>query len=147
MSYTFDVQENSLSVANVAANMAAVIVDVALRSRTLRRTRTRKQGSALGRTFRHRNRRSVKDIYNELGEVYFRRAYRMMYRTFLSLSKELCPYIMLASGQKGTARYVSNGPVPPDVQLSCALRWIAGGFPYDIMTTYGIGHHTDTINS
>ncbi len=74
MSYTLDVQENSLSVANVAANMAAVIVDVALRRRTLRRTRMRKQGSALGRTFRHRNRRSVKDIYNELGEVYFRRA-------------------------------------------------------------------------
>jgi hypothetical protein len=54
---------------------------------------------------------------------------------------------MQASGQKGTTRYVPNGPISPDhhVRLACAIRWFAGGSPYDIMTTYGIGH-TDTIN-
>jgi hypothetical protein len=70
----------------------------------------------------------------------------MKNRTFLSLAKELCPYIMQASGQEGTARYVPNGPISPDVRLACAIHWFAGGSPYDIMTTYGIGH-TDTINS
>jgi hypothetical protein len=99
VSYSLDLQENSMSVANVATNMAAVIVDVALRRRSLlKRARMRSQGSTPGRMFRQRNRRSFKDIYNELGEVYFRRAYRMKYRTFLSLAKELCPYIMQASG-------------------------------------------------
>jgi hypothetical protein len=61
----------------------------------------------------------------------------MKYRTFLSLAKELCPYIMQqASGQKGTARYyVPNGPISPDVRLACAICWFAGGSPNDIITT------------
>ena len=70
----------------------------------------------------------------------------MKYRTFLNLAKELCPSIMQASGQKGTARYVPNGQISPDVLLACAICWFAGDSPYDIMTTYGIGH-TDTNNS
>jgi hypothetical protein len=59
----------------------------------------------------------------------------MKYRTFLNLAKELCPSIMQASGQKGTARYVPNGPISPDVLLACAICWFAGDSPYDIMTT------------
>jgi hypothetical protein len=52
VSYSLDVQENLMSVANVAANMAAVIVDVALRRRSLlKRARMRSHGSAPGRTF------------------------------------------------------------------------------------------------
>lgn len=110
--------------------------------------RTRmKGGTQPGRTFRKRQRRSVKDIYNELGDTYFRRAYRMQYRTFKRLARELRPGIVDASGKKGiTSRYASNGQIAPDVRLACALRWFAGGSPYDIMTTYGISH-TDTINS
>ena len=85
--------------------------------------------------------------YNELGPMYFRRAYRMQYSTFKALADELCPYIIDASGQKGgPKRCVPNGPILPDVRLACAIRWFAGGSAYDLMMTYGIGH-SDTIRS
>ena len=99
MSYVNDLEYLS-SVANVVANVAAVVVDVAIRRRRLRTRRTKK-GSVPGRVFQQRKRRSVRDIYKELGKVYFRRAYRMKYRTFTSLANELRPYIIQASGQKG----------------------------------------------
>jgi hypothetical protein len=131
------------SVANVVANATAVIVERVLRQRHQQsRTRMRNQGgSAPGRTFRRRYRRSVQDIYEELGEVYFRRAYRMKYSSFMSLAAELRPYIITASRQKGTAQYVPNGRISPHVRLACAIRWFAGGSAHHIlMTTYGIGH-------
>jgi len=144
MSHVNDLEYLS-SVTNVVANVAAVVVDVAIRRRRLRTRRTKK-GSVPGRVFQQRKRRSVRDIYKELGKVYFRRAYRMKYRTFTSLANELRPYIIQASGQKGGAPYIPNGPISPDVRLACAIRWFAGGSVYDIITTYGIGH-TDTTNS
>ena len=72
---------------------------------------------------------------------------RMKYRTFLSLAKELRPYIIQAPGQMvlqytfhmDSSHQMSNLRVP-------AICWFAGGSPYDIMITYGIGY-TDTINS
>ena len=33
-----------------------------------------------------------------------------------------------------------NGPVSTSVRLACALRYFAGGSPYDIMAKYGISH-------
>ena len=123
---------------NIIANVAGVVAEnVAL---------SHHRGLQRGRTILERNRRSVKDIYRQLGKVYFRRAYRMKYSTFVRLASVLRPYIIAASGKKGTTRYIPNGPILPDVRLACAIRWFAGGSPYDIMTTYGIGH-TDTMNS
>ncbi len=143
MSYSLDA-----SVANVVANATAVIAERLLRQRRQQsRRRMRNQGgSAPGRTFRRRYRRSVQVIYEELGDVYFRWAYRLKYSTFMSLATELRLYIIAASHQKGTAWYVPNGRTSPDVWLACSTRWFAGGSTYDIMTTYGIGH-CDTINS
>ncbi len=31
-----------------------------------------------------------------------------------------------------------NGPISTSIQLACALRYFAGGLPYDIMAKYGI---------
>ena len=70
----------------------------------------------------------------------------MTCKTFKCLAALLCPYINAACDKKGTARFCWNGQISPDVQLAFALRWFAGGLPYDIMTTYGISH-TDTIYS
>jgi hypothetical protein len=100
---------------------------------------------------RPRKRRSVADVYQELGDVYFRRAYRMKYNTFKRLASMLHPLIIAASGKSEEVssqnyRYIPNGPISTDVRLACALRWFAGGSIYDIMTTYGIGH-TETTNS
>ena len=35
---------------------------------------------------------------------------------------------------------IPNGPVTTSVRLACALRYIAGGSPYDIMSVYGVSH-------
>jgi hypothetical protein len=84
--------ENSSSVASIVSNVAAIIVDVAIRRCRAGQQRTN-HGSIPGRTFRQRKRRSVQGIYKELGKVYFRRAYQMNYRTFKRLAVELHPYI------------------------------------------------------
>ncbi len=140
--------ENSFRVCSVVANIAAVLVDLQVRKVQGRRLRMRNRTRSLRtRHFRVRKRRSVEEIYNELGPMYFRRAYRMQYSTFKALADELRPYIILACGQKGgPKRFIPNGPISPDVRLACAIRWFSGGSAYDLMTTYGIGH-SDTIRS
>ena len=35
---------------------------------------------------------------------------------------------------------IPNGPVCMSVRLACALRYFAGGSPYDIMSVYGVSH-------
>jgi DDE superfamily endonuclease len=148
-SYTSDLlQHSAVSVANVIANVTALVVTKAIRRRALqmRMQRVMRLGSLPGRTFQPRTRRSVHDIHKELGEGYFRRAYRMKFSTFKRLANGLRKYIEGATGQVGRPRYAPNGPISPDVRLACAIRWFAGGSVYDIMTTYGIGH-TDAMNS
>ena len=142
------IHEQSSSVVNIVAHAAAIIAHGLVRRRRRRqRTRRTNLGSMTGRTFRKRQRRSVQDIYDQLGDVYFRRAYRMKFRTFQRLAEILHPYIIAASGKKqDSSNYLPNGRISTDVRLACAIRWFAGGSVYDIMTTYGISH-TDAINS
>jgi hypothetical protein len=105
------------------------------------------KGSAIGRRFFKRKRKQVATIYKELGDIYFRRAYRMSYCTFKQLASMLSPLITAYSGIKiDSTNNVPNGRITPEVRLACALRWFSGGSVYDIMTTYGISH-TETINS
>ena len=129
-------QEHSSSVANLVANVAAVVVGSAVSRRVGWERRRRRQrtnrGSVTGRlSFRKRTRRSVKDVFNELGQRYFRRAYRMTFNTFKRLANVLRPYIITASGKKGNTRFIPNGPISPDVRLACAICWFAGGSLYD----------------
>lgn len=35
---------------------------------------------------------------------------------------------------------IRNGPIATSVRLACALRYFAGGSPYDIMVSYGISY-------
>jgi hypothetical protein len=53
----------------------------------------------LGRSPRKRVRRTVEEIYQCLGPVYFRRAYRMGYESFLKLHDKLAPEIISAFRQ------------------------------------------------
>ena len=41
---------------------------------------------------------------------------------------------------------IPNGRISTDVRLGCALRYFAGGSPYDIMSKYGVSH-TELMNS
>jgi hypothetical protein len=58
------------------------------------RTQTR-SGAAPGggRLCRARTRRSIREIYEQLGPVYFQRAHRMKFSTFKCLAIKLHPYI------------------------------------------------------
>jgi DDE superfamily endonuclease len=140
--------KNSFTLCSVVAKIATVLVHRQVRKVQGRRFRIRQRARPpRTRHFRVRTRRSVEDIYNELGPMYFRRAYRMKYSTFKKLADELRPNIILACGQKGShKRFVPNGLISPDVRLACAIRWFAGGSAYDLMTSYGIGH-SDTMRS
>ncbi len=76
----------------------------------------------------------------------------MTYESFLFLHEKLSSKIAKAvddsrrykqrGGRGGNYKPppVCNGPVSTCVRLACALRYFAGGSPYDIMAKYGISH-------
>jgi hypothetical protein len=95
----------------------------------------------------------VSEIYTGLGPDYFRRAYRMQYRSFWKLCDKLEEGIEQArlehrgyekKGGREGGRYlpppVTNGSIDSSVRLACALRYFAGGSPYNLMGKYGISH-------
>ena len=106
-----------------------------------------------------RSRNQVQDIYRQLGPTNFRKAYRMKYHSFKKLARKLrdgiikCSFIKTrrrrtrnhSSGHativnKKNHRYVPNGPITPSVCLACAIRYFAGGSPYDLMSSYCVGY-------
>jgi hypothetical protein len=127
-------------------------------------SRKHSKGSRRGKQTRHRERRTVEQIYQCLGDIYFRRAYRMSWRSFWILHDKLCGPIEEAVVEAAKIRKearrkekrkrgvgISNrlNPTPPpppngtistSVRLACALRYYAGGSVYDIMSSYGISH-------
>ncbi len=105
------------------------------------------------RAARFRVRRSVRDIYRGMGEKYFRRAYRMHYESFWRLHEKLEDGIESArlksrgyekKGGRAGGNYslppVKNGPITTSVRLACAIRFFAGGSPYDIMGKYEVSY-------
>ena len=136
-----------------------MIANVAEMHYTQRRRRCR--GSAkqslrwnrLGRKARPRERRSVSDQYIAMGPQYFRRAYRMAYESFQRLHELLEDGIERArlnqrgyevkGGREGGSYLpppIPNGKIERSVRLACALRYFAGGSPYDIMGKYFISY-------
>lgn len=91
---------------------------------------------------RRRRRMQVDDVYQQLGPKLFRQAYRMTYASFKRLHRKLRLCILDGLSQRpgGDYRFVPNGKITTSVRLACALRYFAGGSPYDLMTTYQIGH-------
>jgi hypothetical protein len=115
--------------------------------------------SRAGRIARPWQRHLVHEVYMSLGDFYFRRAYRMSYKSFQHLHKLLATGINCArlklrqyivkEGRKGgkfKLPPIRNGPILTSVRLACALRYFAGGSPYDLVGVYGI-LHTDVMDS
>ena len=109
--------------------------------------------SRKGRTAQFRVRRSVAEIYRGMGGMYFRRAYQMHYESFWYLHEKLEGRIESArlesrgydkKGGRDGGNYslppVRNGTITTCVRLACAIRFFAGGSPYDIMGKYGISY-------
>jgi hypothetical protein len=57
----------------------------------------------------------------------------MTHQQFWALVKLLTPYI-----KEGTKKADPNGFIAPSLRISAAIRYFAGGSPYDIMLTHGI---------
>jgi hypothetical protein len=124
----------------IAANAAVVVVHHVLLLRIRKKRRLTKKRRW---TCQIRQRRSVLEIFNQLGDPSFRRAYRMSYSSIGHLALLLSEGIILASDQReesSLAHHVHNGRILPEICLACALRWYAGGSVYNIMTTFGILH-------
>ena len=129
----------------------------------IRRRRKDRRGRRLGSRMRPRVRRSVESVYEEIGQVLFRRAYRMTYGTFQELHRVLEPQIRKVHKEyqkeaavnrkrkqvkrpahhrmhhKTWKRYVPNGKITSTVRLAIALRFFAGGDLYDVAPLFGVG--------
>ena len=113
-----------------------------------------KVGTRRFKSARFRTRHSIDEIYRCLGPIYFRRAYRMSYRSFWRLHDLLEAKIYdvaskvrgyIRKGEHGRGENYSCPPVPNGVittsmRLGIALRYFAGGSPYDIMVKFGVSH-------
>jgi len=109
--------------------------------------------SRTGRIPLARQRRSVSEIYNCLGPVYFRRAYRMSFESFWRLHLLLLPHIetclrQSSNYEKKGGRFggnyvlppIRNGEITTSVRLACAIRYFAGGSAYDIAVMFGTSY-------
>jgi hypothetical protein len=106
-------------------------------SQVLASSRTRRKIGFRGKT-RAQKRRAVQLIYEELGLVYFKRSFRMSYQSFCELSELMAPTILRVLNYKEGQGYRTrpNGRISPSARLACALRYFAGGDPYDIMLVF-----------
>ncbi|KAG7363561.1 DDE superfamily endonuclease [Nitzschia inconspicua] len=128
-----------------------VALAIAICHRIRKKSEPRKKGRPAARV---RQRRSVQDVYECLGPTYFHRAYRMSYESFWILHDKLRDGIEEALKEKQTkvpdeggklhnrAPPIPNGPICSSVRLACAIRYFAGGSPYDISVMYGLSYST-----
>jgi hypothetical protein len=93
-----------------------------------------------GKKHRKRKRKYVNDIFNELGPYYVRRAYHMEPASFWKLCQLLRCHITKVSLTKKYRDGVKNGLIPLPTKVSVAIRYFAGGSPYDIALVHGISH-------
>lgn len=97
----------------------------------------------------HRERKDVDTIFPELGDIYVERAYRMKRDSFFNLHRLL--YCTRTRGLKGARPRrrrrnlnvlkeptAPNGIITSTARLSMALRFFAGGAPYDIAVVHGV---------
>ena len=90
-----------------------------------------------------RNRVSVSEIFQKLGSVGVRRAYRMHPESFWLLSRILFQGNTVKKRKRGKT---PNGPIDWNMRLAMALRWFAGVDKFDIALNYDV-HVTEVMNS
>ena len=97
---------------------------------------------------RPRKRRGIKSIFNEYGEYYCRRAYRMDQPSFWKLHAILEPVMNKRTKKRKhkQRKGAKNGIISTPIRLSVALRYFAGGRPDDIAISHGISH-SEVFNS
>ena len=90
----------------------------------------------------HRVRKDIeKDIFNQLGDYYLPRAYRMDKDTFYKLHTILEPLLNNHFfPREGGNRDIYSNPylIKTEIRLSIALRYFAGASPHDLVITHGV---------
>ena len=99
---------------------------------------TKKGTSVAGRVLKVRQRKSMLQVYNELGRNIFRRKFRMHFETFLKLYRIIKMDLWQAMNYNPINRKGPNGSIQPTIILGSALRVFSGGDPLDLITTFGI---------
>lgn len=89
-----------------------------------------------------RKREAFKAIESGLSDRLFRRVYRMNKISFQRLYATLQPELDAVFFPKGGGERGMNSPynIGTKLRLSMALRYFAGGCPYDIMQVHGVSH-------
>ena len=92
----------------------------------------------------HRVRKDLElDVIAPLGDTFFRRAYRMEKESFFHLHsmlrKDLEKQFFPAGGGSRDIRR-SSYLIRTEMRLSMAIRFFAGGDPYDIMVIHGVSY-------
>jgi hypothetical protein len=93
-----------------AARANVVIAVQAVAMAAIKVANQRRSSSRLGCKTRKRVRVQVKDIYEQLGPVYFRRAYWMKYSSFKKLAKKLEAKIVEKSGKNQSSFFNATFP-------------------------------------
>ena len=94
-----------------------------------------------------RNRKGINVLFRELGPLYARRAYCMEVNSFWKINSILTPFMGVSTIPKNSSPKLHkngapNGIVKSSAHLSMALRFFAGGCPYDISLSHGVSHST-----
>ena len=86
--------------------------------------------------------KSFEEISDNLSNRFFRRIYRMRKKSFDKLFAKLQPQLgaIFLTGGGGTRGIHSAYHISTKCRLSMALRYFAGGCPYDIMQVHGVSH-------
>ena len=129
MAITADVTESgmkrNLSVAAIAMEASSMWCPRRIARKRIKRSTSNKIA---------RERRSIDDVYQLLGEYFFRRSYRMTFESFNILVAKITP--MMAQRKW---KYASvNGPIQIALRVACLIRYLAGGSPYDVALIFGI---------
>ena len=102
------------------------------------------------RKFVCKKRRCGIDIFQELGPRFTRRSYGMNSIDFWTIYNLILPYYPKREDMDDSKRVNTkrkhksippNGAIHTSLHLSIAIRYFAGGSPYDLMSSHGVGHN------
>jgi hypothetical protein len=133
---------------------STIVVEPAVLAAAYHYLRRKRDSSLRGIRVRPRRQRvSVLEVFNFMGPRIFRRAFRMTFDSFWRLHTILLPFLRIATdkkinyerkGGRSGGNYslppIPKGVISPSIRLGAAIRYFAGGSPYDIMCVFGISY-------
>ena len=89
---------------------------------------------------RKRSRVTIGSIYRNLGDTFFRRAYRMSFITFKVLYSKIKQALRAVMLFPKSTTNAPNGRIQLSSRLAMAIRFFAGGDAYDIHALYSVSY-------